>query len=94
MISERTKSALKAAKARGVKLGTTGTAATAARARAAKSAYAAKSNANIAAVVREIRSSGVETLTGIAAALSARGVKTPRGSAVWYPAQVARLVAA
>ncbi len=63
-------------------------------ARAAKSAYAAKANANIAAVVREIQASGVETLAGIARTLQARGVKTPGGRADWQPVQVSRLLAA
>jgi DNA invertase Pin-like site-specific DNA recombinase len=92
-ISERTKAALRAAKARGKKLGSPIAAQTVAQARAAKSAYAAKSNANIAAVVREIRASGIETLTGIARTLQARGVRTPRGRVEWQPVQVSRLLA-
>ena len=55
---------------------------------------ASKSNANIAAVVREIQASGVDTLTGIARTLQARGVRTPRGRIDWQPVQVSRLLAA
>ena len=42
----------------------------------------------------EIQASGVETLTGIARTLQARGVKTPRGRIEWQPVQVSRLLAA
>lgn len=93
-ISERTKAALKAAKARGTKLGSPVAAQTVAQARAAKSAYAVKANATTLAVVREIQASGIETLTGIARTLEARGVRTPRGRIDWQPVQVARLLAA
>lgn len=93
-ISERTKAALKAAKARGTKLGSPIAAQTVAQARAAKSAYALKANATTLAVVREIQASGIETLTGIARTLQARGVRTPRGRIDWQPVQVARLLAA
>lgn len=93
-ISERTRAALAAAKARGTKLGSPVALQTIAQARAAKSAYAAASNANIAAVVRQIQASGVETLTGIARTLQARGVRTARGRIDWQPVQVSRLLAA
>lgn len=93
-ISERTRAALAAAKARGTKLGSPIAAQTVAQARAAKSAYAVKANATTLAVVREIQASGIETLTGIARTLQARGVKTPRGRIDWQPVQVSRLLAA
>jgi DNA invertase Pin-like site-specific DNA recombinase len=92
-ISERTKAALQAAKARGRKLGSPVAAKTVAKARAARSAYAAKANATTLAVIREVQGSGVETLAGIARALGARGVKTPGGRSAWQPVQVSRLLA-
>ena len=91
-ISERTKAALQAAKARGQKLGSPVAAKTVAKARAARSAYAAKANATTLAVIREVQGSGVETLAGIARVLSARGVKTPAGRSEWQPVQVSRLI--
>jgi hypothetical protein len=42
--------------------------------------------------VQDIKASGVTTLKGIAAALQARGVRTPRGHIEWKPAQVPRLL--
>ena len=93
-ISERTRAALAAAKARGTKLGSPVALQTIAQARAAKSAYAVKANATTLAVVREIQASGIETLTGIARTLQARGVRTPRGRIDWQPVQVARLLQA
>jgi hypothetical protein len=94
LISERTKAALQAAKARGTKLGTAGNANTATAARAARSEQAAKGNATIVAVIAEIRRSGVTKLSAIAHALEARGVKTPSGRSNWQPVQVSRLLQA
>jgi DNA invertase Pin-like site-specific DNA recombinase len=93
-ISERTKAALQAAKARGRRLGSPIAAKTVAKARAARSAYAAKANATTLAVVREIQGSGIATLAGIAKVLQARGVKTPAGRIGWQAVQVSRLLAA
>ena len=92
-ISERTKAALQAAKARGRKLGSPIAAKTVANARAARSTYAVKANATTLAVVREVQGSGIGTLAGIARALQARGVKTPAGRSQWQSVQVSRLLA-
>lgn len=93
-ISERTKAALAAAKARGTKLGSPIARKTIAKARAARSSYAQKANATTLAVIRDIQSSGVGTLAGVARALQARGVRTPGGRTSWQPVQVSRMLAA
>lgn len=93
-ISERTRAALQAAKARGRKLGSPIASKTVGKARAARSAYAAKANATTLAVIREVQASGVASLAGIARTLEARGVKTPAGRSRWQPVQVSRLMAA
>jgi DNA invertase Pin-like site-specific DNA recombinase len=93
-ISERTKAALQAAKARGRKLGSPIAGRTVAKARAARSAYAAKANATTLAVIREVQKSGITSLAGIARTLRARGVKTPAGRSQWQAVQVSRLLSA
>jgi DNA invertase Pin-like site-specific DNA recombinase len=94
--SERTKAALQVAKVRlakeGKRLGSPIAAQTAAMARAARSAKATRANATTRAVVREIQASGVATLSGIAKALEARGVRTPAGRSTWQAVQVSRLM--
>jgi hypothetical protein len=82
---------LKAAKARGTKLGPPIAAKTAAKARAARSAYAVAAGANTRAVIADIQRSGVTTLAAIGSALEARGVRTPAGCNTWHPAQVMRM---
>jgi len=91
MISARTRAALKAAKARGVALGSPVARETVGQAREARSAKARANAQNVAAVIRDIERSGVSALSHIAKALEARGIKTPRGSANWQAAQVARV---
>ena len=82
-ISTRTKAALAAAKARGVKLGNprllAGSPAQARMAAAAKSAKATARATDLLPVIAEVRAAGVATLSGIAKALTARGVPTPSG---------------
>jgi DNA invertase Pin-like site-specific DNA recombinase len=78
-ISERTKAALEAAKARGVKLGSPIAAETAATARAAWSVKRRQQNSTTRTVIADIRRSGVVTLAGIAQVLEVRGVKAPAG---------------
>jgi len=94
-ISARTKAALAAAKARGVKLGNpklrAGGPEQARMAAAAKSEKAAARAADLRPIIAEVRAAGVTTLTGIARALAARGVPTPSGRGAWSPATVLRL---
>jgi DNA invertase Pin-like site-specific DNA recombinase len=93
-ISERTKAALQAAKARGRKLGRPIAAKTVANARAARSAYAAKANEGTRAIIHDLQVRGVSGLSEIARCLQARGIKTPAGRTAWQPVQVSRLLAA
>jgi len=99
LISERTKAALAAAKARGVKLGNpNGARALRGKQTGNKEAVASvKANAehraaNLKGIVDDLRSQGVKGLRTIAAEMNARGILTPRGRA-WHPTSVARLLA-
>jgi DNA invertase Pin-like site-specific DNA recombinase len=96
MTSARTRAALAAAKARGVKLGNprlrSGDDATAAEARAAWSAAAARRAAEVLPYLDAARRAGATTLQQLADALTARGVRTPRGKEKWRPWQVRRLL--
>lgn len=100
-ISARTKAALAAAKARGVKLGGKRANAGDVRQYAAKGAAAStakraeKANlhaANLATTIRELEVGGAVTLAALAAALNQRQVATPRGGR-WSAVQVARVKA-
>ncbi len=91
MISRRTREALAAAKARGVKLGrpenlSRGDLGTrrSAEVRQAKAAARAR---DLEPTIRELREGGVTSLRGVATALNARGVPAPRGGA-WHASQV------
>jgi DNA invertase Pin-like site-specific DNA recombinase len=94
LISQRTKAALAAAKARGVKLGSPTGAETIGKARAARTEQVKKANAATRMIIAEIRRAGRTTLAAIAAELQARGVRTPAGRSTWAPSQVSRLLAA
>jgi len=96
-ISQRTKAALAAAKARGTRLGghrgIVPAEAAQAAGRAAQAARAHQRAHDLAPVISEIRNSGISSLGGIARALSEKGIPAARGGTRWSPAQVARVVA-
>lgn len=84
MISKRTKDALAAAKARGAKLGNPNGAAHLkglgnAAAMAALKAQTDGRATGLRGVIEAIKAEGVTSANGIAAALDARGIETPRG---------------
>lgn len=95
MTSERTKAALQAAKARGVKLGGTYQRpfgdAEQARGRAAIKASADARAQTLLPVLDEMRAAGVTSLGALARGLTERGVKTARGGE-WTPMQVKRII--
>ena len=91
LISERTKAALAAAKARGVKLGGPRTADQYERAGEAATRQADDFAASVAPILADVRKAGATSLREIADALNARGVKTARGRH-WRPTSVKRLI--
>lgn len=94
LISARTKAALAAKKAQGVRLGNPTNIVEAGRlGNAAYSAQAEARKANVRPIIDSIRAAGVTSLKAIAAALNARGVKTSRGGE-WSATQVSRVLAA
>ncbi|MBY8823855.1 recombinase family protein [Sphingomonas colocasiae] len=100
MISQRTKAALAAAKARGVKLGNPNGAAhlrDLCRVGAANSGRARRREAveralAVAPLLDQLAAEGVVGARAVAAALNRRGVPSPSGG-LWYPEQVRRAVA-
>jgi DNA invertase Pin-like site-specific DNA recombinase len=94
--SIRTKAALAAAKARGTRLGNPnlrrGDAAGASQARATWSAIADTHAMEAAPYIIAARQAGATTLSQLAAALTARGVRTPRGHEKWSPWQIRRVL--
>ena len=91
LISARTKAALAAKKAQGVKLGNPKAAEAAVLAHAANRAAADQFAANVLPIVRDIQASGLTTLRDIAGALNARGIHTARGGA-WHSTTVRNLL--
>jgi len=91
LISARTKAALAAKKAQGVKLGNPRAADAAAKAHAANRAGADQFATNVLPIVREIQAAGAASLRDIAAALNARGIRTARGGA-WHSTTVRNLL--
>jgi len=75
-----------------VKLGSPIAAQTLAAARAARSAKVAPVAQATRIVIAEIQAAGVTSLSGIARALEARGIKTPSGKGAWHARQVSRLL--
>jgi DNA invertase Pin-like site-specific DNA recombinase len=96
-ISDRTKRALAAAKARGQRLGgNRGTVLTKAARKAGRDAQAARATAraaDLAPVVRKLRDAGVTGLAAMARALSERSIPNARGGGTWTATQVARILA-
>jgi len=98
LISERTRAALAAAKARGTVLGGDRgyrplVAPDAAAAAAARRVAADRAAHRLLLEVGALKMAGVTTHQGLARALSGRGVPAPRGGGVWTHTTVARLLA-
>lgn len=97
-ISERTKAALAAAKARGVQLGNPENLTDADRVKGSTAGVEARQRKadqraeDLAPVVAEVQAEGCTSLREIAAGLNARNIPTPRGGE-WHPSQVRRLLA-
>ena len=96
MISARTKAALAAAKARGVRLGKpenlSNREAGQVRGRAQQARRATERGQDLEPVIAAVRLEGAVSLRQFAAALNARGIPAPRGG-VWSAAQVQRVLA-
>lgn len=94
-ISERTKAALAAAKARGVRLGgykgRTGTEADCERARAAQRALADQRASDLTATIHAIQREGHGSLRSIGRELIRRGIPTSRGGG-WSASQVSNVL--
>jgi DNA invertase Pin-like site-specific DNA recombinase len=90
-ISDRTRAALAAAKARGVRLGTPDRDGAVKRMVAAHSMHARQFAANVLPLIREIRGAGYAGNNAIAGQLNARKVSTARGGR-WTHVQVRQIL--
>jgi DNA invertase Pin-like site-specific DNA recombinase len=90
-ISERTKAALAAAKARGTKLGTPDPAGAVKRMRAAHMANAARFAANVLPIIHEVQAAGHTSCNAIAGQLNTRKVATANGGR-WTHVQVRQIL--
>lgn len=92
LISERTKAALAAKKAQGVKLGNRTNLREAQRKGLEERMRRADQFAtNVLPIIQSIKDAGITTYAGIAYALNVRGIATARGGN-WYPSTVQKLV--
>jgi DNA invertase Pin-like site-specific DNA recombinase len=90
-ISERTKAALAAAKARGKRLGTPDPVGAVARMGAAHKEQAVRFAANVLPIIREVQAGGHASHNAIAGQLNARKVATARGGR-WTHVQVRQIL--
>jgi DNA invertase Pin-like site-specific DNA recombinase len=96
LISQRTKAALVAAKARGVKLGSPKLAkgfdtAMSKAGRKIQTDRAKKHASDVLPFIAAARRAGAGSLSEVAAALTARGIQPPFGGELWHPSQVWRI---
>ena len=92
LISRRTKAALAAAKAGGVKLGNSNLDAIRGSRGEAGKAEAERFAGNVPPIIKQVRKAGATTLQQIADALNDRDVATARGGS-WYPSNVRNVLA-
>jgi DNA invertase Pin-like site-specific DNA recombinase len=92
LISERTKSALAAARRRGVKLGTKHPHRQVKLMVAGHRRQREEFLKKIRPVIDEIKSTGARSLTEIALCLTRRGIPTRTGKSVWFPSTVKTVV--
>jgi hypothetical protein len=93
LIADRTRVALAARKAQGVRLGNpTNLAEAGAKGAASQRAEADAFAAKVLPIVQAIKTEGATTLRAIAAALNERGVRTARGGE-WHDSTVRNLLA-
>jgi DNA invertase Pin-like site-specific DNA recombinase len=95
MISDRTRAALAAAKARGVRLGgfrnRAGTCNDLAKARTARTDKAVRRASDLRTTILEIQNNGAQSLCALASGLNQKGITAPRGGN-WCSAQVKRVL--